>query len=150
MNPLHSEAGCWLFRQFVAEYPEVLTDEVKKEIYEAARLTVQLEDDFINSAFSLGPIEGLDPEDLKQYIRFRCNAKLQDIGLKSNWRNVDKTAVSRITSWFDVLSNGVEQADFFATRVSAYSRGNVNWSEIDFDGSKILPKMIVLGEGSND
>ncbi len=35
---LHSEAGCWLFRTFVEEYPAVLTDELKKEIYEAARL----------------------------------------------------------------------------------------------------------------
>lgn len=128
---LHSEAGCWLFRQLISEYPEIWTDETKKEIYEAARLTVQLEDDFIDKAFELGPIEGLDPKDLKQYIRFRANAKLNEIGLKNNWKTIDKESVQRITSWFDVLSNGVEHADFFATRVSSYSKG-LNWSEVKF------------------
>ena len=124
----------WLFKQFIAEYPEIWTDETKKEIYEAARLTVELEDNFVDEAFKLGPIEGLDPKDLKQYIRFRCNAKLIDLGLKQNWKNVDKEAVMRITSWFDPMSNGVEHADFFAMRVSSYSRGNVNWNDIKFGG----------------
>jgi ribonucleoside-diphosphate reductase beta chain len=133
---LHSDAGCWLLKQFVAEYPEVWTDEVKAEIYEAARLTVELEDNFIDEAFKDGPIEGLDPKDLKQYIRFRCNTKLQDIGLKSNWKNIDKEAVDRITSWFDVLSNGVEHADFFALRVSSYSKSNKNWFSINFGDKK--------------
>lgn len=126
---LHSEAGCWLFRQFVAEYPEVMTDEVKKEIYEAARAAVQLEDDFIDKVFEAGTIDGIDPKDLKQYIRHRANTKLMDLGLKPNWRTVDKEAVSRITSWFDVLSAGVEQQDFFALRPSAYARGVVRWED---------------------
>jgi ribonucleoside-diphosphate reductase beta chain len=126
---LHSEAGCWLFRQFVAEYSEVFTDEVKAEIYEAARTAVQLEDDFIDKVFEKGSIEGLDPKDLKQFIRHRANVKLNDLGLKSNWKNVDKEAVSRITSWFDVLSSGVEQQDFFALRPSSYSKGAIDWDK---------------------
>src|SRR5690606_7576446 len=48
---LHSTAGCWLFRQFVAEFPDVMTEDLKKDIYDAARLTVQLEDAFIDKAF---------------------------------------------------------------------------------------------------
>jgi ribonucleoside-diphosphate reductase beta chain len=126
---LHSEAGCWLFRKFVEEYPEVLTDEVKKEIYEAARIAVQLEDDFIDKVFEKGTVEGLDPKDLKQFIRHRANVKLSDLGLKANWKNVDKEAVARISSWFDILSSGVEQQDFFALRPSSYSRGVVDWSK---------------------
>jgi ribonucleoside-diphosphate reductase beta chain len=126
---LHSAAGCWLFRQFVKEYPEVYTDELKKEIYESARLTIKLEDDFIDQAFSLGAIEGLDPNDLKQYIRFRANTKLNDLGLKQNWKNIDKDAVSKITIWFDVLSAGTTMQDFFAGRETNYARGVVNFDE---------------------
>lgn len=133
---LHSDAGCYLFREFIKENPEIWTDELKKEIYEAARNSVALEDAFIDKVFELGPIEGLDPKDLKQFIRHRCNAKLADLGLKANWKNVDKEAVSRITSWFDPMSAGVESADFFAMRVSAYSRGSVNWNEIKFGDKK--------------
>lgn len=127
---LHSEAGCWLFRTFVSEYPEVFTNELKAEIYEAARISVKLEDAFIDKAFELGPIEGLDPIDLKQFIRFRCNTKLAELGLNANWRNVDKEAVTRITSWFDILSAGITSTDFFSTAVTEYSIGVVDFGKV--------------------
>jgi ribonucleoside-diphosphate reductase beta chain len=126
---LHSEAGCWLFRTLISEYPDIWTDELKKEIYEAARVTVQLEDAFIDKAFELGPIEGLDPSDLKAFIRHRVNTKLQDLGLKMNYKNVDKEALTRM-AWFDVLSAGVSHADFFASRVTDYSKGSIDFSRI--------------------
>lgn len=126
---LHSEAGCWLFNTLIKEFPEIWTDELKKDIYDAARLTIELEDDFIDKAFELGPIEGLNPKDLKAFIRHRCNVKLQDIGLKSNWKNIDKDAVARM-DWFDVLSSGVSMQDFFSGRVTDYSKGHKDWSTI--------------------
>ena len=126
---LHSEAGVWLFRTLINENPDIWTDELKKEIYDAARLTVELEDSFIDKAFELGDIEGLTKEDLKNYIRFRTNTKLQDLGLKMNWKNVSKESIERMM-WFDVLSNGVEMQDFFAGRVSTYSKGSIDWSKM--------------------
>lgn len=127
---LHSEAGCWLFRTFIAEYPEVWTDEVKKDIYDAARLTVALEDDYIEQAFSGGPIEGIDQNDLKQYIRFRANTKLIDLGLKKNWKNVDMEAVSRITSFFDPMVSGTQLTDFFSGRSTNYSKGVISFKNV--------------------
>jgi ribonucleoside-diphosphate reductase beta chain len=127
---LHSEAGCWLFREAIKENPELFNDDMKKHIYEAARVTIQLEDDFIDKAFELGPIEGLDPKDLKMYLRFRANAKLNDLGLKNNWKNIDMEAVERITSWSDILMSGITQDDFFATQVSDYSRGSIDWGKM--------------------
>lgn len=126
---LHSEAGCWLFRTLIQAYPEIWTDELKKDLYDAARLTVELEDNFIEKAFELGPIDGLTAYDLKQFIRFRANTKLSDIGLKSNWKNIDKEALKRM-EWFDILSSGVSQSDFFASRVSDYSKGSIDFSKI--------------------
>lgn len=125
---LHSEAGCWLFKQFIKEFPEVWTDEVKKEIYDAARLTVELEDKFIETAFSKGDLPNLSMPDLKNYIRYRANTKLLDLGLKQNWKNIDKKSLERL-EWFDVLSSGVELQDFFAQKVTAYSKGMA-----DFEG----------------
>lgn len=126
---LHSEAGCWLFRTLVQENPDIWTDELKKDLYDAARLTVELEDNFIDKAFELGPIEGITAHDVKAFIRHRCNAKLEDLGLKKNWKNVDKEALERFT-WFDVLSAGVSHSDFFASRVSDYSKGSIDFSKI--------------------
>jgi ribonucleoside-diphosphate reductase beta chain len=130
---LHSEAGCWLFNTLISENPEIFTDEFKKEIYEAARLTVSLEDDFIDKAFEGGAIEGMDPKDLKVFIRHRCNTKLQDLGLKTNWKNLDKDAQKRIEDWFDALSFGVTQQDFFAGRETSYSKGAVNFTDAIFE-----------------
>jgi ribonucleoside-diphosphate reductase beta chain len=126
---LHSEAGCWLFRTFIEENPDIWTDELKADIYEAARVTVQLEDEFIDKAFELGDMEGLSKDDLKNYIRFRANTKLQDLGLKTNWKAVKKESIENMM-WFDILSNGVEMQDFFAGRVSSYSKGTIDWSKM--------------------
>jgi ribonucleoside-diphosphate reductase beta chain len=120
---LHSEAGCWLFRTFIEENPEIWTDELKKDIYDAARLSVKLEDDFIDNAFSLGKVRGLDPVDLKNFIRMRANAKLNDLNLATNWKNIDQDSLKRM-AWFDELSGGTKFADFFAGKVTDYSRCN--------------------------
>ncbi len=126
---LHSEAGCWLFRTLVSEFPEIWTDDLREEIYASARLTVELEDAFIDKAFEVGSVEGLDVADLKAFIRHRANCKLNDLGLKKNWKTVDKEALQRM-EWFDVLSSGVSHADFFAARVTDYSKGSKDFSKI--------------------
>lgn len=126
---LHSDAGCWLFRTLIEEYPEIWTDELKKDIYEAARITVELEDNFIEKAFSFGEVEGIHENELKNFIRFRTNTKLEDLGLKKNWKNIDKEALDKM-SWFSVLSSGTSMQDFFSGRVDAYSKGTMDFSGI--------------------
>lgn len=126
---LHSEAGCWLFRTLIQEYPDIWTDELKKDIYDAARETVLLEDAFIEKAFELGEIEGLTVKDLKAFIRHRTNTKLNDLGLKKHYKNIDKEALERM-AWFDIMSAGVSHADFFASRVTDYAKGTKDWKSI--------------------
>lgn len=131
---LHSEAGCWLFRKLIEENPEIWTDDLKKDIYEAARLTVALEDDFIDKVFEKGAVEGLDPKDIKNFIRNRTNVKLGDLGLKTNWKNIDQESLARM-AWFDYMTLGVEHQDFFAQRASEYTKGKFNVDEIFADES---------------
>lgn len=127
---LHSTAGCALFNATVKEFPELFTDELKKDIYDAARLTIELEDAFLEKAFSLGPIEGLTLHEMKNFIRHKANQKLVEIGLKVNWKNLDKQALDNML-WFDVLSNNnLSHQDFFAGRVSTYSKGLQDWGSI--------------------
>jgi ribonucleoside-diphosphate reductase beta chain len=126
---LHSQAGCWLFREFIKENPELWTDDLKKAIYQAARDTIALEDAFIDTVFANGEIEGITAYDVKQFIRFRANTKLGELGLKMNWKNIDMEALERM-SWFDLMTSGVEHTDFFAQKVTAYSKGHVDFSKI--------------------
>jgi ribonucleoside-diphosphate reductase beta chain len=125
---LHSEAGCWLFRTFMAENPDLLTDSLKDDIYDAARLTVELENAFVSKAFEFGPVQGIDLYDLKNFILFRTNTKLNDLGLKSLWP-IDKASVERL-AWFDILGAGATCADFFAQRVTDYSKGTLDFSNV--------------------
>lgn len=124
---LHSTGGCWLFRTLMQENPEIWDKAMKAEIYEAARAAVALEDDFIDKVFELGPAEGLDHHDLKAYVRARANTKLGDLGLAPNWRRVDAEALERLT-WFDYLTTGQENQDFFANRSTTYNKGTIDWS----------------------
>lgn len=126
---LHSQTGIELFNIFRNEYPEIWTDEVKKEIYEAARLTIKQEDDFIDKVFELGDIEGITKHDLKQFMRYRANDRLKAMGLKPNWTNIDKAAIDRM-SWFEVIVNGQGQADFFAVKETAYSKNVLEFSDV--------------------
>jgi ribonucleoside-diphosphate reductase beta chain len=126
---VHSEAGCWLFRTLVSEFPEIMTDQLKSELYDAARLTVELEDNFISKAFEFGEVQGLTSSDLKAFIRFRANTKLGDLGLKKVWKNIDKEALERM-NWFSVMSSGDSITDFFSSRESNYSKGVVDFSTI--------------------
>jgi ribonucleoside-diphosphate reductase beta chain len=126
---LHSQAGCMLFNQLVKENPEIWNDELKKDLYDAARITIELEDNFIDKAFELGEVQGLTKHQMKNFIRHRANEKLQEIGLKSNWRNLDKIAIDEM-QWFSVLSQGVSHADFFAGKVTDYAKSNQDWDKI--------------------
>ena len=73
----------------------------------------------------MGEIRGLDPKDLKNFIRMRANAKLYDLGLKNNWKNIDQESLKRM-SWFDDMTGSTAWADFFAKKVIDYSRSNFN------------------------
>lgn len=125
---LHSSAGCWIFNQLMSEFPELNTQELRNEIYQAALLTIELEDDFIDRAFDVGEIEGIKASDLKNYIRYRANSKLRELGLEIMWTTLDQDALDNM-QWFDVLSQGVVSQDFFAGRVTDYSK-----ALLDFEG----------------
>jgi ribonucleoside-diphosphate reductase beta chain len=129
---LHSDFGCYLFRTFMSENPEIFNDELKKEIYQAARDTYQLESDFIDNVFSYGDIEGINPTDLKNFIKHRINVKLGDIGFKANYTDIDQDSLKRM-EWFDYMTIGVAHDDFFASRVTDYAKGTISseaWDDI--------------------
>ena len=128
---MHSEAGCWLFRTLVKENPKLKTQELEAAINEAALLSLKLELDFINKVYELGDLEGCSKYDLEHFIKNRVNTKLGDLGYKPIISNIDITAVERM-KWFDHLSAGKQHTDFFANRVTNYSKGHLTWDESIF------------------
>ena len=127
---LHSEAGCWLFRQLMLEKPELNTPELKKAIEEAALLSLKLELDFIDKVYEMGDLDGCSKYDLVSFIKYRVNTKMQDLGYEPVVNGIDDASIKRM-KWFDSLSAGKQHTDFFANRVTNYSKGVQNWDAND-------------------
>jgi ribonucleoside-diphosphate reductase beta chain len=127
---LHSEAGCWLFKQLINEKPELNTPELEQAIKEAALLSLKLELDFIDKVYEMGDLEGCSKYDLTSFIKYRVNTKMGDLGYGPIVNGIDQAAIKRM-KWFDSLSAGKQHTDFFANRVTNYSKGVQNWDSND-------------------
>ena len=84
---------------------------------------VELEDKFIDLAFSMGGIRGLKADEVKQYIRYIADRRLLQLSLKPNY-GVKENPLS----WLDWVLNGVEHANFFENRATEYNKGTVTGS----------------------
>ena len=123
---LHSNAGCWMFRELMKEKPELNTPELKEDIRQAALLSLKLELDFIDKVYEMGDLEGCSKYDLVSFIKHRTNTKMADLGYDPVVNDIDMDAIQRM-KWFDSLSAGKQHTDFFANRVTNYSKGAQKW-----------------------
>ncbi|MCQ8278133.1 ribonucleotide-diphosphate reductase subunit beta [Acetobacteraceae bacterium KSS8] len=123
---LHCLSVIRLFRTFVQENPEIWTDQLRAELSEICATIVHHEDAFIDLAFELGPVEGLDAAQVKRYIRFIADRRLIQLGLEPLYN-----VASNPLPWLDDLLNAVEHANFFENRSTEYSRASTSgtWEE---------------------
>lgn len=126
---IHSEAGCWLFRQVIKEHPELSSPQLAEKIYKACRISVDLEFDFIAKAFEMGDIANLSEKQMRNFIKARANSKLEELGYQALYDDVDNTLL-REMDWFSHLTSGKSWTDFFASRVTEYSKSNGNWEDL--------------------
>jgi ribonucleoside-diphosphate reductase beta chain len=126
---LHSKAGCWLFRTLLEEQPELNTDQLRKSVIEACQISVQLEFDFIDKAFEMGDVDGLNINQLKNFIKARANEKMMELGYKAIYNDIDPNLLKQI-EWFGHLTSGKTHQDFFAGRVTSYSKSTADWDDL--------------------
>jgi len=123
---LHCNSMIRIFKEFIKENPEIWTPKLKKELYEACRIIVDHEDAFIDLAFEMGPMEGLTAQEVKDYIRFIANRRLNQLGLEPIY-DVQKNPLT----WLDTMLNAVEHMNFFEGRATEYSKASTQgtWAE---------------------
>ena len=112
---LHVEGNSKLFKTFCNEHSRIVDDGFKAEIYRMAKQTVKLEDKFIDLAYEVGNIEGLDSEEVKQYIRYITDRRLLQLGLKPNFKVKDNPL-----PWLEWILSGADHTNFFEGRVTEY------------------------------
>lgn len=119
-----------LFTEYCAENPHIMSDDFRKKILQMARSAVALEDKFIDLAYSLGEVEGLSSEEVKKYIRYITNRRLNQLGLDGIFDTKDNPL-----PWLDWVLNGADHSNFFEKRVSEYNvsgmSGDWGWERID-------------------
>ncbi len=123
---LHTASIIKLFRTFVDENPEVWNEDLRRDLYVSCETVVTHEDAFIDLAFELGSIEGLEAREVKQYIRYIADRRLMQLGLQSVYR-IEKNPLP----WMEEMLNGVEHANFFENRATDYSKAATegSWEE---------------------
>jgi ribonucleoside-diphosphate reductase beta chain len=126
---LHSKAGCWLFRTLLEEQPELNNDKLRDAVIEACQIAVQLEFDFIDKAFEMGDVDGLNVNQLKNFIKARANEKMVELGYKAIYNDIDPNLLKQI-EWFGHLTSGKTHQDFFAGRVTSYSKSTADWDDL--------------------
>ncbi len=123
---LHCEGIIRLFHEFAKE-TGALNERVKANIMHHAEQVVHMEDAFIDLAFDMGPIQGMIPKDVKRYVRFITDWRLQQLGLPAIYMIEDHPL-----PWLIPLLNGVEHTNFFENRATEYSKAATrgDWSSV--------------------
>ena len=113
---LHCEGIIKLYHAFNKETGAV-TKSVADDIVDCCKTVVGLEDKFIDLSFEMGPVEGMTPDDIKQYIRYIADWRLRQLELPEVF-GVQENPLP----WLQVLLSGVEHANFFEARATEYSK----------------------------
>jgi ribonucleoside-diphosphate reductase beta chain len=113
---LHCEGIIKLYHAFNAE-TKCVTPEVAADIVECCKSVVIMEDAFIDLAFEAGEIQGMTPDDIKQYIRFIADWRLRQLHLPEVYGIKENPL-----PWLQSLLSGVEHANFFEARATEYSK----------------------------
>jgi ribonucleoside-diphosphate reductase beta chain len=123
---LHCVSVIRLFRTFVQENPDIWTEALRREIAEICATIVMHEDAFIDLAFEEGGVDGLNAEEVKEYIRYIADRRLIQLGLEPLF-DVERNPLP----WLDEMLNAVEHANFFENRSTEYSKAATigSWEE---------------------
>ncbi len=123
---LHTNSIIRLFHTFLSENPEVKSKDFFEDLKNACSIVVGHEDSFIDKAFELGGVEGLDAENVKKYIRYIADNRLNQLGINPIY-NVGKNPLP----YMDEMLNSLEHANFFESRATEYSRAATQgtWDE---------------------
>lgn len=127
---LHCLSMIRLFNSFIDENRDIWDDSLKQEITDSCKTIIGFEDKFIDLAFEQGEVEGLTPQEVKDYIRYIGDRRLQQLNLEPVF-GIEKNPLP----WMDQMLNGAEHTNFFENRATEYSKASTqgSWEEVFAD-----------------
>ena len=124
---MHTESMLKLFKEYIKENPEIWNDDLKSKIYTIAENMVALEDKFIDLSFDGTHMRDLQPEQVKQYIRYIADRRLIGMGMKGIFK-VKRNPLP----WVEEMINAPVHGNFFENRVTDYAKGALTgtWGDV--------------------
>ena len=128
---LHTLSTIRLFRTFIDENRDIWTPALQSEITQSCETIITHEDAFIDLAFGLGEIEGLTAGEVKAYIRYIADRRLDQLGLEPLYSKGVQGTPKNPLPWMDDMLNGIEHTNFFENRATEYSKAATqgSWEE---------------------
>ena len=125
---LHANAGIYILKKIFEENPEMKA-KAEEDATTFIRSYITLEDKMLDWIFEQGELEFFSKKDLSNYMRYRLDDSLTQLGLGKPFGISGEEAKPMM--WFEeeVFSNELD--DFFAKRPTAYTKHDKSISEND-------------------
>lgn len=125
---LHCQFLTMLLHQWIKEHrADIDVKRLAEDYHDIRQVLVGHEDRFVDLAFEMGPVTKLEPQDVKNYIRYVVNHRNQALSNPSLGLSV-RAPYGQIKShplpWLQPLLGGVEHVNFFEQRGTAYSKSS--------------------------
>jgi ribonucleoside-diphosphate reductase beta chain len=117
---VHANAGMYIINQIKKEYPDFFDENTKKEISDLIESSIAVESEILDWIFADGEIETISKENLINFMKFRADESLAEIGMSKIF-NVSAEQYKPMR-WFEeeVFANSLD--DFFAKRPVEYTK----------------------------
>lgn len=120
----HCEGLAFLFKTYCEE-SNINKEQIKEAVYKTAEYVVKLENSFIDLCFDIYTPDNLDRNDLKEYILYITDFRLQQLGFPPLFKQGQHKL-----NWIDAAV-GEQLTNFFERTVTSYSKNNMtgSWNE---------------------
>lgn len=126
---IHANAGIYLINQIRKEFPDYMNDEKIREIYDIIHQSLSVEEAILDWIFEDGEPECIHKKDIVNFMKFRIDNSLRQIGLEEQYGVSDEAY--QPMKWFEeeVFANSLD--DFFAKRPVDYTKHDKSITAMD-------------------
>lgn len=125
---VHANAGIYILKKIFEENPQ-MKEQAKTEATDFIRNYITLEDKMLDWIFEEGEIEFFTKKDLSNYMRYRLDISLVELGLPKPF-GITNDEVKPMM-WFEEEVSSNTLSDFFSIRPTDYTKHNKSFSEND-------------------
>ncbi len=117
---IHANAGIFIVNKIKSEFPDYFNSATEEEIVEIVKHSIAIEEEILDWIFEYGELEHISKENLLNFMKFRIDESLVQIGMKKIYQISESNYQPMI--WFEeeIFANSLD--DFFAKRPVDYTK----------------------------